>query len=66
MRAPDHAQALLLMARKDFDALRAMLDQSAVIGEVQQSLGTVARLIGATVGETRERDRRRRTRIQAQ
>ena len=26
MRAPDHAQDLLLMARKDFDALRAMLD----------------------------------------
>jgi hypothetical protein len=26
MRAPDHAQALLLMARKDFDALRGMLD----------------------------------------
>lgn len=66
MHAADHAQDLLRMARKDFDALRAMLDQSAVIGEVQQSLGTVARLIGATVGETRERDRRRRTRIQAQ
>jgi len=29
-----------------------------VIDEVQQLLGTVARLIGATVGETRERDRR--------
>jgi hypothetical protein len=26
MRAPDHAQDLLLMARKDFDALRGMRD----------------------------------------
>ena len=140
MRAPDHAQDLLHMARKDFDALRGMLDhplfadeifgfhaqqaiekslkawlaarsvsfplthdlsrllglleengsdvstfwplvqytvfavqaryeaglmeteapidRSAVIREVQQLLGSVARLIGVSVGETRERDRR--------
>lgn len=36
----------------------APIDRSAVIDEVQQLLGTVGRLIGATVGETRERDRR--------
>ena len=140
MRAPDHAQDLLLVAHKDFDALRGMLDnplfadeifgfhaqqaiekaltawlaarsvsfplthdlsrllglleengddvsafwplvqytlfavqaryeaglmeaegpidRSAVIEEVQQLLGTVSRLIGVSVGETRERDRR--------
>ncbi len=140
MRAPDHAQDLLLMARMDLDALRGMLgnplfadeifgfhaqqaidkalkawlaarsvsfplthdlsrllglleengndvsafwplvqytlfavqaryeaglmeteapiDRSAVIEEVQQLLGTVARRIGVSVGGTRERDRR--------
>jgi len=36
----------------------APIDRSAVIEEVQQLLGTVARLIGVSVGETRERDRR--------
>lgn len=140
MHATDHAQDLLRMARKDFDALRGMLDQPlfadeifgfhaqqaiekslkawlaarsvsfplthdlsrllglleesgsevrtfwplvqytvfavqaryesgmmdteapidrrAVIEEVQQLFGTVARLIGAAVDETRERDKR--------
>jgi len=36
----------------------APIDRRAVIDDVQQLLGTVARLIGATVGEARERDRR--------
>lgn len=36
----------------------APIDRRAVIEEVQQLFGTVARLIGAAVDETRERDKR--------
>jgi len=34
MRAPDQAQDLLLMARKDFDALRGMLDNPLFADEI--------------------------------
>jgi len=34
MRAPDHAQDLLLMARKDFDALRGMFDNPLFADEI--------------------------------
>ena len=44
MSASDHSRALLLMARKDFDAMRGMVGNPLFADEVEQLMTTVAPL----------------------
>ena len=44
MSALDHARGLLLMARKDFDAMRGMIGNPLFADGVEQPMTTVASL----------------------